>query len=113
MPRTLRHCIDFLNAQSFASEIIVVTDGSKDRTAQVAESFANQGVPLKVIAFPFNKGKGFSVRVGMLEATGRFRMFLDADYAVPIDFAQPFLDVAQGGVDVVIASRVGDTQRFP
>lgn len=108
MPRTLRCCVDFLNAQAFTSEIIVVTDGSKDRTAEVAASFADQGVPLKVIAFPFNKGKGFSVRVGMLEAKGRFRMFLDADYAVPIDFALPFLDTAKSGVDVVIASRVHD-----
>ena len=66
-------------------EILVVDDGSRDRTAEIAESYAANGVPVRVLRNPGNRGKGYSVRRGMLEAQGEWRLLTDADLSTPID----------------------------
>lgn len=120
LPATLEKVIDFLKGQVYTSEILVVTDGSKDRTVEVAESFTSIFPSLQVISFPFNKGKGFGVKEGMRAASGKYRLFMDSDYAVPIDFVTPFLTAVQHeGYDIVIGSRameqskVTASQGFP
>ncbi len=105
LPRTLRATIQFLSSQPYASEILVVTDGSTDDTIAVAESFSDGFPNLRVIAFKENKGKGFAVKAGLLAATGRYRLFMDADYAVPIEYVDSFLNQAKEGYEIVIASR--------
>ncbi len=105
LPNTLHLCIDFLKQLSFGSEIVVVTDGSGDKTVQVAELFISLFPNLRVISYPVNRGKGFAVKMGMLEARGQYRLFMDADHAVPIGTLSKFLEVAQSGYDIVIGSR--------
>lgn len=105
LPPTLEKVISFLRAQTFTSEILVVTDGSKDRTAEVAEAFSKEYPSLRVLAYPFNRGKGFGVKEGMLAATGKYRLFMDADYAVPVDYLTPFLATIDKGYAIVIGSR--------
>ncbi len=106
LPPTLGLIIDFLSKQSYASEIIVVTDGSHDRTAAVAREFTSKFPNFRVIEFPDNKGKGFSVKHAMLEAAGSFRLFMDADSAVPVEYAEPFLQrMRSEHLDILIASR--------
>lgn len=65
-------------------EVLVVDDGSADRTSEVARSFADQ-LPLKVMRFPNNRGKGAAVRAGVLEARGETVIFMDADGATSPD----------------------------
>jgi glycosyltransferase involved in cell wall biosynthesis len=119
LPQTLQSCIDFLRLQTYAAEIVVVSDGSKDSTVEVAQSFQSVFPDLTVISFPFNKGKGFGVSVGMLAARGNYRLFMDADNAVPITAVEPFLQKAREGWEVVIGSRahaqsdIQKSQGFP
>src|SRR5207247_3069221 len=91
LPFTLRNTIDFLKTRPYAAEIILVNDGSGDKTKQVAESFAEEFPSLKVIGYVQNRGKGFAVKTGMLTAEGEYRLFMDADYAVPIEYIIKFL----------------------
>ncbi len=105
LPLTLQKTIVFLNAQSYVSEIIVVNDGSKDKTKESAEAFLSQYINLHIINLTSNKGKGFAVKEGMLNARGKFRLFMDADYAVPIEFVTTFLSMIDHEYDIVIGSR--------
>lgn len=119
MPRTLTETIKFLENQSYDSEILVVTDGSSDRTAAVAQSFCDRFPRLRVLEFKEKRGKGFGVSTGILAAQGEYRLFMDADYAVPIEYVTQFIDLAENGFDIVIASRAlaeshfEEKQRFP
>ncbi|HEY9717131.1 MAG TPA: dolichyl-phosphate beta-glucosyltransferase [Trichormus sp.] len=119
LPRTLSSCIEYLSAQPYRSEILVVSDGSKDKTVETAKSYQSIFPTLKVLDFPFNKGKGFGVKAGMLAATGRYRLFMDADNAVPITCVDELLEEARNGKDIVIGSRalaqsdVRSRQGFP
>ncbi len=83
---TLDASLAFLNQQHFHSEIIVVSDGSTDHTRSVAEGFdSGNNVDLRVIEYHPNRGKGYAVRTGMLAGNGEMILFMDADYAVPIE----------------------------
>jgi glycosyltransferase involved in cell wall biosynthesis len=105
LPRTLEETIKFLNTQSYISEIIVVSDGSNDRTKNTADSFRSLFPRLRTIEYHPNKGKGFAVKKGMIDAKGEFRLFMDADYAVPIEFVSTFLSMINHQYDIVIGSR--------
>jgi len=105
LPFTLRNTIDFLKTQPYEAEIIVVNDGSKDKTATLAGSFNKELQSLRVIGYPQNRGKGFAVKTGMLEAEGEHRLFMDADYAVPIEYAKKFLAAINNHDKIIIGSR--------
>lgn len=105
LPRTLQACVEFLRRQPYTSEIIVVTDGSTDRTAEVARSFNTEFTNLQVLAFADNCGKGFAVKAGMQAARGTYRIFLDADNAVPVETIATFVKKITEGYDIVIGSR--------
>lgn len=96
---------DYLLARGGEFEVIVVDDGSRDRTIAVAEEAAAGDPRIHVLAQPGNRGKGAAVRAGMLAATGERVLFSDADLATPIEELAKLEARMDAGADVVIASR--------
>jgi dolichyl-phosphate beta-glucosyltransferase len=107
LPATLESIAAFLPNFSGETEILVVDDGSKDRTAAVAESFRDKLPNLRVVSNGQNRGKGYSVRHGMQEARGQAVLFTDADLSAPIEEAPKLLDALKT-YDVAIGSRALD-----
>ncbi len=84
----------------------MVDDGSSDSTVQVAQRYSQDGGIVRVVRNPGNRGKGFSVKHGMLEAQGEWRLFSDADLSTPIEeFEKLWLVAEQQRAKVVIGSR--------
>jgi glycosyltransferase involved in cell wall biosynthesis len=104
LPVTLADISAYIRASRRETEVIVIDDGSTDRTADVANSFRGEIQRLLVIANKKNRGKGYSVRHGMLEARGRIVLFTDADLSAPIDEADKLI-AALADHDVAIGSR--------
>jgi glycosyltransferase involved in cell wall biosynthesis len=104
LPGTMTKISAYIRARQHASEVIVVDDGSRDRTADIARSFEKEIPRLLVLSNERNRGKGFSVRRGMLEAGGQFVLFTDADLSAPIEEADKLL-AALTNHDVAIGSR--------
>ena len=102
---TVRRVRDHLEARGGDFEILVVDDGSTDRTIAVAEEAAAGDVRVHVIAQPANRGKGAAVRAGMLAAAGERVLFSDADLATPIEELAKLEARMDAGADLVIASR--------
>jgi len=105
LPRTLKRVLSYLGRRGVEFEVIVVDDGSEDGTCEVALSFASHS-PVRVLRNERNRGKGYSVRRGMLEARGELRLFSDADLSTPIE-ELPKLEgaILEEGFDIAIASR--------
>jgi glycosyltransferase involved in cell wall biosynthesis len=104
LPPTLDRIAAYLPALARETEVIVVDDGSKDRTAEVAKEFQERFRSLRVLSNGKNRGKGFSVRRGMLESRGRLVLFTDADLSAPIEEADKLLAALETH-DVAIGSR--------
>jgi glycosyltransferase involved in cell wall biosynthesis len=104
LPNALSQTIPYLKNQKFDSEIIVVNDGSTDETSQVAASFQSEFSSLQVIAYSRNMGKGYAVKKGMLAAHGEYRLFMDADLAVPVEYIGKILEMAPQH-EIIIGSR--------
>jgi glycosyltransferase involved in cell wall biosynthesis len=107
LPITLAEISAYIRASKRETEVIVVDDGSTDRTADVANSFRGEIQRLRVVANNRNRGKGYSVRHGMMEARGRVVLFTDADLSAPIDEADKLI-AALADHDVAIGSRALD-----
>lgn len=104
--RTLESTLAYLNRQDFESEILVVSDGSRDNTVRVASGFdPGEKASIKALEYHPNRGKGYAVRYGMLRAAGDIVMFMDADYAVPIEDVEKGLCLIEAGYDIAIGSR--------
>ena len=101
---TLIDISDFLSRQPYKSEIIVVDDGSTDGLAKFVESYIETIPSLKLIQYTKNRGKGYAVKIGMINAIGKYRLFMDADNSVTIDHVAKFLEQAHRGYDVVVGS---------
>jgi dolichyl-phosphate beta-glucosyltransferase len=111
LPRTLTRMRDYFASRGFTThelEILIVDDGSKDGTVQVAEKWARDWPSLRVISNGDNRGKGYSVRHGMLEARGRIALFTDADLSSPIEESEKLLAAIDAGNEVAIGSRALD-----
>lgn len=103
---TLSNTIAYLKKQPYSSEVIVVSDGSSDETAQVAQSFAApDNIRIHALEYHPNRGKGYAVRYGMLRSKGHIVMFMDADYAVPMAYCERGIALIESGYDIAIASR--------
>ncbi|HSB02000.1 MAG TPA: dolichyl-phosphate beta-glucosyltransferase [Anaerolineales bacterium] len=88
-------------------EIIVVDDGSQDKTVEAVKRWQEcNGVDLRLLVNPQNRGKGFSIRRGMLESRGQFVIFIDADLPYKLEAIDVFLQALQNGSDLAIGSRV-------
>jgi dolichyl-phosphate beta-glucosyltransferase len=105
LPATLDQVQRFLATTGIPAEVIVVDDGSRDRTAEIVRERAARWPQLRLVAAERNGGKGSAVRLGMAEARGRYRVFSDADLSVPIDDLDKLLRPLRSGAGVAIASR--------
>jgi dolichyl-phosphate beta-glucosyltransferase len=108
LPETLRRIAEYLPTLGLRTEVLVVDDGSMDRTAAVAESFRGKLSGLRVLSNGPNRGKGYSVRHGMLESQGDLVLFTDADLSAPIEESNKLLSALNNGYDVAIGSRAMD-----
>jgi glycosyltransferase involved in cell wall biosynthesis len=107
LPASLERIAEYIRNSGRDTEVIVVDDGSRDHTAAVAESFRDRISRLRVVSNGRNRGKGFSVRHGMLEARGELVLFSDADLSAPIEEADKLI-TALDHCDVAIGSRALD-----
>jgi glycosyltransferase involved in cell wall biosynthesis len=111
LPRTLTRVRDYFAGKNVSPgrlEILIVDDGSTDNTLRVAEEWAREMSSVRVISNGDNRGKGFSVRHGMLEARGRIALFTDADLSSPIEEAEKLFAAIEAGNEVAIGSRALD-----
>jgi glycosyltransferase involved in cell wall biosynthesis len=106
IPQTLVDMDKRLSGVDYSYEILVVSDGSKDNTASVVRNMAKMVKNLKLIDLKDNTGKGGAVRQGMLLATGKIRLFTDADNSTSIDQFEKMMPLFKEGAAVVIGSRV-------
>lgn len=103
--KNLGRLLSFLRSQSYASEVIIVDDGSRDRTAEVVQEIGRESSSLRMLRNDINLGKGGAVRAGMLEGKGQFLFFSDADLSVPIEILPDFLAQLENHCDVAIGTR--------
>ena len=110
LPATLARVAEYLSGQSFAfTEILVVDDGSSDGTAARAAELMRGYRCARLLQNPGNRGKGYSVRHGMLEAKGDWVLFTDADLSSPIEELEKLLAaVERDGAQIAIGSRALD-----
>jgi dolichyl-phosphate beta-glucosyltransferase len=104
LPQTLEQALAFLKQQAYSSEMLVVENGSSDRTFEIAEKYARQHSNLRVLR-ETARGKGLAVRRGMLEAKGAYRFMCDADLSMSIEQLNHFIPPAIENVDIAIGSR--------
>jgi glycosyltransferase involved in cell wall biosynthesis len=114
---TLEKVLAYVHAQGWDAEVIVVNDGSRDNTADIVRAFAAKDPTLRLVENPGNRGKGYSVRNGMLNTRGRIVLFSDADLSSPIEEAPKLFQALEQGADIAIGSRwlraETQTQRQP
>lgn len=102
---SLQKIVAFLADQRMSAEVLVVNDGSRDNTSEVIRGFSEKYPFIRLIENPGNRGKGYSVRNGMLQATGDIVLFTDADLSAPITEAPKLFDEIAKGADVAFGSR--------
>jgi len=105
LPRTVLQTIHWCTTRNLNFELIIVDDGSRDETFALARLFEESDVRVHALACP-HMGKGAAVRMGMLNAKGRFVLFMDADGATPLGEIPKLLAAIEEGHDVAIGSRV-------
>jgi dolichyl-phosphate beta-glucosyltransferase len=102
---TLTSILAYLQARASAYEIIIVDDGSRDKTTQVVDSKIHGLDHARLLAYRPNRGKGYAVRQGMLASRGEVAVFTDADLSTPVTEIEVALERLQSGFDIVIGSR--------
>lgn len=102
---TLEEIFTYLKGQEYSYEVVVVDDGSNDRTSKLVEDLQNKFSELILVKCARNRGKGIAVKKGMRIAEGRYRVFLDSDHATPINEIEKAWDHLEAGSEVVIGSR--------
>ncbi len=102
---TLDKVLTYIGDQGWNAEVIVVDDGSSDHTRGIVLRYAEEHRPVRLLENPGNRGKGYSVRHGMLAASGDFLLFTDADLSSPIYEAAKLFAAVEEGAEVAIGSR--------
>ena len=102
---TLEKVLAYVRQQGWDAEVIVVNDGSRDNTAEIVREFAAKNSMLRLVENPGNRGKGYAVRNGMLQARGEIIVFSDADLSSPIEEMPKLLEALAAGADIAIGSR--------
>jgi len=102
---TLDRVLGYVALQKWNAEVVVVNDGSRDATREIVLQRAARDPVLRLVDNPANRGKGYSVRNGVLHARGEFIIFTDADLASPIEESEKLLAALHAGADMAIGSR--------
>ena len=102
---TLEKVLAHVHERGWDAEIIAVDDGSRDSTVEIIRGYADKNPRLQLLQNPGNRGKGYSVRNGMLHARGEMLLFSDADLSSPIEEADKLFGAIAEGVDIAIGSR--------
>jgi dolichyl-phosphate beta-glucosyltransferase len=112
LPVSLPQIVDFVRSQAYATEVIVVDDGSTDRTAAIVREFQKEAGFIALIPVEHG-GKGHAVKAGMLQANGKYLFLCDSDLSMPIAEVAKFVPPALDGYDLAIASReIAGAQRY-
>jgi len=107
----LQRVMSCVAEQGWDAEVLVVDDGSRDNTAAIVQRWMSNNPRLHLVQNPGNKGKGYSVRNGLLQAAGEIVMFTDADLSAPMEEAELLIAAINEGADVAIGSRWMDRTR--
>ena len=108
---TLKSVLACVRERQWDAEVIVVDDGSRDQTPDIVNEFAARHPQLRLVRNGENRGKGFSVRNGVLQASGQILLFTDADLSAPIQEAERLFTAIDEGADIAIGSRWLDRGR--
>lgn len=103
--RGLDQVLAFVAQHGWNAEVIVVNDGSRDGTAEIVREYAHRNPKVRLLENPGNRGKGYSVRNGVLHSVGDMVLFTDADLSAPIEQATKLFAEIDAGADVAIGSR--------
>jgi glycosyltransferase involved in cell wall biosynthesis len=103
--RTLDKVLAYISQQHWVAEVLVVNDGSRDNTAEMVRQYSRSNPSVRLVENPGNRGKGYSVRNGMLHANGDVLLFSDADLSSPIYEAPKLFAAIEAGAEVAIGSR--------
>lgn len=104
LPNTLEQVSNFIQQQTYQSEVLIIENGSSDRTFEIAQDFAHSHPHIQAIHM-VDRGKGLAVREGMLRAAGQYHFMCDADLSMPIAEIKRFIPPALKNFDIAIASR--------
>src|SRR5437899_43908 len=102
---TLERVLAYVAEQAWDAEVIVVNDGARDNTADIVRGYAARNPRVHLLENPGNRGKGYSVRNGMLHAQGEILLFSDADLSSPIEEAAKLFIALGAGADIAMGSR--------
>jgi len=102
---SLDKILSYIAEQQWGAEVIVVNDGSRDNTAEIVRQYAKTHPMVRLIENPGNRGKGYTVRNGMMQAHGDILLFTDADLSSPIEESQKLFAAIGKGADVTFGSR--------
>ncbi len=107
----LSSVLAWVTSLPWESEVLIIDDGSTDNTSAIVHRWMASRPFLHLIQNPGNRGKGYSVRNGLLQASGEIVLFTDADLSAPIEEAQHLIEAIEAGAEVAIGSRWLDKQR--
>jgi dolichyl-phosphate beta-glucosyltransferase len=105
IPMTLGRTCEYMAGAHPEFEVLVVDDGSSDDTSAIVDDWARRDGRVRLLREATNHGKGWAVRRGMLEASGRWVLFMDADMSTPVEELDKLLFYAHQGFEVVVGSR--------